>query len=319
MIPGPDGKWSVEDGAALPPGVYTARVAQKDSDGRTGMSAAVPFTITSPPAAGEDPALIAAGDIGSCGSSKGDEGTAALLGRLTGAIQTIGDNAYQHGSTAEFACFHSTWGRYKSRIHPSLGDHEYDLGNADPYFAYFGAAAGDPAKGYYSYNLGEWHIVVTNPVCHELEGGCEDGGAQESWLRDDLAANPRQCTLAVVGGPLFSSGAVHGNESSYKDFWRALYDHGADVVLSADDHVYERFAPQTPAGLSNTTNGIRQFTVGTGGFFLYEFGRTQPLSEERRSGTHGVLRLVLRSGSYDWRFHSVAGSTYTDTGSGNCH
>ena len=320
VIAGRDGKWSVEDGTALSPGVYTASVSQTDTAGNVGLfSSPVTFTVASPPAPGDDPALIAAGDIGSCGSSQGDEGTAALLGQLTGDIQTIGDNAYSSGSSADFACFNSTWGAHKSRIHPALGDHEYDLGNANPYFAYFGAAAGDPAKGYYSYNLGTWHVVVLNPVCAMLVGGCAAGGAQETWLRSDLAANPRQCTVAVISAPRFSSGAVHGNDPDVSELWKALHDHGADVVLSGDDHVYERFAPQTADGLSDAANGIRQFTVGTGGYYTYTFGPTQPLSEERREGTHGVMRLVLRSGSYDWRFHSIAGSSYTDTGTASCH
>ena len=263
--------------------------------------------------------MIAAGDIASCGSSLGDEATAALLGQLTGEIQTIGDNAYDQGSTADFQCFNSSWGAYKSRIHPSLGDHEYDLGNANPYFAYFGAAAGDPAKGYYSYDIGTWHVVVTNPVCDRVPGGCDAGSPQEQWLRADLAAHPNQCTIAVIGGPRFSSGAIHGSETDPAAMWQALYDNGAEVVLSADDHVYERFAPQTPSGVSDPVNGIRQFTVGTGGYYMYQFGHPLPLSEQRYTGTYGVLRLELRSGGYDWKFHSVAGATYTDAGSASCH
>jgi hypothetical protein len=313
------GQWSVEDGSPLAPGTYNARAVQRLEGGATRYSSPVTFTVAAPEAADHAPALIAAGDIASCGSARGDDETAAVLARLSGDIQTIGDNAYDHGSSAEFGCFDSTWGRYKSRIHPSLGDHEFDLGNARPYFTYFGAAAGDPAKGYYSYDVGPWHIIVTNPNCGRLDGGCEEGGEQEKWLREDLVANPRQCTLAVIGGPLFSSGKVHGSESSYRDFWRALYDEGADVVLSADDHVYERFAPQTPDGMSDTDRGIRQFTVGTGGYFLYDFAATKPLSEARQNRTHGVLRLVLHPASYDWKYHAVAGSKYTDEGSSACH
>ena len=148
------GNWSVEDGdAALARHVHGARRAD-DTAGRVGQSSAVTFTIGAPPAPNSDPALITAGDIASCGSLFGDENTAALLGQLTGEIQTIGDNAYDHGSTADFACFNSSWGQYKSRIHPSLGDHEYDNGNANPYFAYFGAAAGTSPGGYYSYDVG---------------------------------------------------------------------------------------------------------------------------------------------------------------------
>ncbi len=318
IIAGRDGKWSLEDGTPLAPGTYTAQAAQTDRAGDAGLSDAVTFTVDPPREVGDAPALIAAGDIADCGST-GDDKTAALLAKLTGEIQTIGDNAYPKGSTEDFRCFDASWGRFKSRIHPSLGDHEYDLGDAKPYFAYFGKAAGDPKKGYYSYDLGTWRIAVTNSVCHVVPGGCDAGSPQEEWLRQDLASNPRQCSLAVVGGPRFSSGEVHGSSARYEDLWKALYDNGVDVVLSGDDHVYERFAPQTPNGLSDVDHGIRQFTVGTGGYYLYKFGRTLPLSEERRAGTHGLLRLTLRDGSYDWRFHAVAGSDYTDTGSTNCH
>jgi hypothetical protein len=320
VIAGADGKWTLEDGTALSPGTYTARALQSDTAGNTGNSAAVTFTVGAPPAEGSDPALIAAGDIASCGSLMGDEHTAELLGQLTGEIQTIGDNAYEQGSTSDFTCFNASWGPYKSRIHPSLGDHEYDLGTADPYFTYFGAASGgDPTKGYYSYDVGNWHIVVTNPNCGLLMGGCDAGGAQEQWVRQDLAANPRQCTIAVAGTPRFSSGEIHGNGPGYTDFWQAFYENGVDVVLTADDHVYERFAPQTPMGRSDPVNGIRSFTVGTGGYYMYGLGPTKPLSEASQTGTHGVLRLVLHAGSYDWRFYPVAGATYSDVGSADCH
>jgi hypothetical protein len=320
VITDSSGGWSVENGTPLKPGTYTARAEQRGGGQPTRRSTPVTFTVSDPGVGGGDPALIAAGDIASCGSMLGDEQTAAVVSKLTGDIQTIGDNAYDHGTAAEFECFDSSWGRFKDRIHPSLGDHEFDRSEtAEPYFAYFGSAAGDPLKGWYSYDLGSWHIIVTNPNCGRIEGGCEEGGEQEQWLRQDLAGNPRQCTLAVIGGPLFSSGKVHGSESSYHDFWKALYDEGADVVLSADDHLYERFAPQTPDGISDVDRGIRQFTVGTGGYFLYDFAKTLPLSEVRENGTHGVLRLTLHPASYDWKFHPVAGSTFTDTGSSECH
>jgi hypothetical protein len=314
IIPDEDGDWSLEDGKALKPGVYTARATS------AGVSSSpVTFSVQASKPDEDDPSLLAAGDIASCGSSQGDEETAALLGKLKGEIQTIGDNAYEHGTKAEFECFDSSWGRHKSRIHPALGDHEYDTGTAQAYFDYFGRAAGEPGKGWYSYDLGDWHIVVINPNCLRIKGGCEEGGEQETWLRNDLDINTRDCTLAVVGGPLFSSGAVHGSESSYKDLWETLYARNADVILSADDHVYERFAPQTPDGKSDLERGIRQFTVGTGGYFLYKFGPPIALSEERHTGTHGVLQLALHSGSYEWRFQPVAGSAYTDRGSAYCH
>lgn len=317
IIPSADGKWSLEDGAALEQGTYTVRASQADTSGNVGRSSPRTFQVSTPAAPANDPTLTAVGDILGCGSS-GDEATAALLAKQKGAIQTLGDNAYPDGSPEAFACFDASWGRFKARIHPSLGDHEYELGNADPYFAYFGAAAGDTQKGYYSYDVGSWHVVVTNPNCDHVPGGCGAGSPQETWLRDDLAAHPVQCTIGVVGSPRFSSGSVHGPQTAILDLWKALYVAGADVVLAGDDHHYERFAPQNADGMSDPQAGTRQFIVGTGGYSLYPLGATQSLSETRSNAGYGMLRLTLHPGSYEWQYVPVAGNDYTDAGSSPC-
>jgi hypothetical protein len=266
---------------------------------------------------GSDPVLVGAGDIASCGST-GDEATANLLDGIEGTVFTLGDNAYNKGTSAEFAnCYDPTWGRHKARTKPSVGNHEYGTTNASGYFNYFGAAAGEPSKGYYSYDVGDWHVVVLNSICSKV-GGCTKGSPQERWLRADLAAHPNSCTLAYFHFPLFSSGK-HGNMPSMRPFWQALYEANADVVLSGHDHLYERFAPQNPNGAADPAGGIREFVVGTGGASYYPFETVQPNSEVRIANTDGVLKLTLGSARYYWEFVPVDGQTPTDSGSTLCH
>jgi acid phosphatase type 7 len=262
--------------------------------------------------------LLAAGDVASCASS-GDEATAALLDRLGGTIVALGDNVYDSGTSQEFAtCYTPSWGRHKSRTRPAVGNHEHGTAGAAGYFGYFGGAAGDPSKGYYSYDLGSWHIVVINSNCAQV-GGCGAGSPQEVWLRADLAAHPATCTLAYWHHPRFSSSRGHGNNPEMAPIWQALYEHGADVVLSGHDHTYERFSPQDSAGNLDRDRGIRQFVVGTGGRSHYEFGTVLPQSEVRNGDTFGVLQLTLHLSGYDWQFFPETGKTFTDAGSGTCH
>jgi hypothetical protein len=231
-------------------------------------------------------------------------------------VFTLGDNANPDGTAAEFAeCYDPTWGRHKARTRPAAGNRDYNTTDASAYFDYFGAAAGDAGKGYYSYDVGDWHVVVLNSNCSEV-GDCTTDSPQGQWLRADLAANPTTCTLAYWHEPLFSS---KGGTSSVEDFWQMLYEAGADVVLNGHRHNYERFAPQDPNGVADPEHGIREFVVGTGGVDLSSFGSTtQPNSEVRNSDTHGVLKLTLHSTGYDWEFIPVAGSTFTDSGSAAC-
>ncbi len=275
-------------------------------------------TKTPTAAPGGDAVLLAAGDISSC-SSTGDDETAKLLDSLSGTIATLGDNAYESGSTNEYAnCYNPTWGRNKARTEPAVGNHEYNTAGASGYFAYFGAAAGDPNKGYYSYDLGAWHVIVINSNCSQV-GGCGVGSAQEKWLRADLAAHPTSCTLAYWHHPLYSSGAEHGNNPGMAPIWQALYDNGADVVLGGHDHNYERFAPQNANATADNAQGIREFVVGTGGRSHYTWGTIKANSEVRNNTAFGILKLTLHPNGYDWQFIPIAGSTFTDAGSGNCH
>ena len=263
-----------------------------------------------------DPVLLAAGDIASC-ESGGDEATAALLARLSGTVATLGDNVYPTGTPEEFAaCYAPSWGSAKARTRPAPGNHDYATAGAHGYFGYFGRVAGDAAKGYYSYDLGTWHVVVLNSNCAAV-GGCEPGSPQERWLRADLASHPSRCTLAYSHHPRFSSGP-HGGDSAVEPFWRALYEHRADVVLGGHDHDYERFAPQTPSGALDYDRGIRQFVVGTGGRSHYPIVAPTPNSEARNDTAFGVLRLVLGPTVYRWKFVPEAGRTFSDSGAARC-
>ncbi len=274
---------------------------------------------SSPPDTEMSEILVGAGDIADC-SSEGDEATADLLDGIAGTVFTTGDNVYWYGTDAEFEeCYRPSWGRHKARTYPSPGNHEYEYftTNASGYFNYFGAAAGDPDEGYYSYDLGEWHVIVLNSMCENV-GGCEDDSPMVRWLKEDLAAHSKTCTLAYWHHPLFSSG-YHGNQPEMKPTWDALYAENVDVVVNGHDHSYERFAPQDPNGVADSERGIREFVVGTGGINLRPFETIEPNSEVRNADTYGVLKLTLRSTSYDWEFVPVAGETFTDSDSGKCH
>jgi hypothetical protein len=266
-----------------------------------------------------DPVLVGAGDITNCNQNR-DEETAKLLDNISGTVFTLGDNAYPDGTAAQYRdCYGPTWGRHKARTRPSPGNHDYHVKGAAGYYGYFRSAASpldnnctSNCKGYYSYDLGAWHILVLNSeISHN------SGSAQEQWLRADLAANQNVCTLAYWHTPRFSSGH-HGNNPASQALWQALYDYRADVILNGHDHTYERFALQDPNGQVDTTRGIREFVVGTGGGGLYPFSSIQPNSQVRNNTTYGVLKLTLHATSYGWEFVPITGQTFTDSGTGNC-
>src|SRR6266403_2893628 len=261
--------------------------------------------------------LVGAGDIADCTDLSGAEATAKLLEQIPGTVMAVGDLAYPDGSKKNFACYDKTWGRVKTRTRPAPGNHEFHAAGSRPYFDYFGAAAG-PKGGYYSYELGTWHIVVLNSECEDI-GGCDPGSREVRWLHADLAAHPAACTLAYWHKPLFSSGSAHGNDPEMKPLWQALYDANAEVVVNGHDHNYERFAPQNPDVESDAAHGIREFVVGTGGKNHRPVVLAKPNSESRNADAYGVLKLTLRAGAYDWQFIPEAGKSFTDSGTGKCH
>jgi hypothetical protein len=267
-----------------------------------------------PPPPPADPVFVGAGDISNAGG--GDTKTAALINNLPDAtVFTAGDNVYNSGTAAEFATYYDpTWGVFKSRTRPAPGNHDYLTPGATDYYDYFGALAGPPGLGYYSFDLGDWHVVSLNSQVSMAKGS-----AQEVWLRNDLAASTKPCTLAYWHKPLYTSGAEHHPAVATRPLFRALYDNNAEVVVTGHNHLYERFAPMTPFGVLDTTRGIREFVAGMGGGGHGSFGTTQPNSEARNSTSYGVLKFTLRSNSYDWEFIPIAGQTYTDSGTTACH
>ncbi|HKT46965.1 MAG TPA: metallophosphoesterase [Candidatus Acidoferrales bacterium] len=266
----------------------------------------------------QEAVLVGAGDIADCRDLAGAEATAKLLEQIPGTVFAAGDLAYPDGTKENFECYDRTWGRVKARTRPAPGNHEFHSAGATYYFQYFGAAAGDPTRGYYSYDLATWHIISLNSECEAI-GGCGPGSAEEKWLRGDLAAHPVACTLAYFHKPLFSSGGAHGDDPEVRALWQALYEANADVVISGHDHDYERFAPQTPDGVADPKRGIREFVVGTGGKNHRPFGAPHANSEVRDATAFGVLALTLRPRGYNWRFVTEPGKTFADSGSGSCH
>lgn len=286
------------------------------------------------------PVLVGAGDIARCYDPEDPtaitpphltaaESTAMILDRIPGTVMAIGDNAYEFGSLSDFLlCYEPTWGRHKARTRPAVGNHEYLTPGAAGYFAYFGLVSAPPV-GYYSYDLGRWHVVVLNSMtqwsaCPPPRTSPDDGRTcvgdlpQRLWLIGDLRSHRNRCTIAYFHHPRFSSGR-HGSQYEMQQFWDILYANDVDVVVSGHDHLYERFAPQDPDGDLDTRRGIRQFTVGTGGAGLYEFTTTLPNSEVRINDTHGVLALALDNNRYAWAFISATGGAVRDSGSGDCH
>ncbi len=255
-----------------------------------------------------DVTFVGAGDISSCDNNN-DELTAQLLDAIPGTVFTTGDNAYDSGTLTQFSnCYDPTWGRHKDRTKPIPGNHEYHTSGAAGYFKYF-----NNIPPYYAYNLGSWRIYALNS-----EIDVSANSAEVAWLQSDLAANPSNCVLAYWHQPRWSSGTHHGSNADYQTLWKILYEAGAELVLNGHEHNYERFAPMNAAGEADPA-GLREIVVGTGGRNHYEFGTILPTSEVHDSSTFGVLKLTLRATGYDWEFVPVAGSTFTDSGSTDCH
>ena len=297
-------------------GSYTVTLTPRNGSG-AGSPVTHPISVTTPGGSG-DPVLVGAGDIADCSRTQ-DEATATLLDGISGTVFTAGDNVYENGTASEFTnCYGPNWGRHKSRTRPGVGNHEYQTSGASGYYGYFGAAAGSPSKGYYSFDIGAWHAVMLNSNCSKI-GGCGATSAQATWLRADLAAHPAACTVAIWHHPRFTS-SRSSPDGLTTALWQALYDAGADLIIGGHYHNYERFSPQTPAGATDNSFGIREIVVGTGGAGLAGFGGgTMAHSVSRSSSAFGVLKLTLHQSSYDFRFVPIAGQTFADSGTASCH
>jgi len=245
--------------------------------------------------------------------------TARLVGTGNAAVLPLGDEQYSDGTLAKFQqSYGPSWGKVTDPVHPVPGNHEYTDGTATGYYTYFGGAAGPQGKGWYSYDIGRWHLIALNSEC-AYTGGCGVGSPEEQWLKNDLATHPAPCTLAYWHEPRYGSGEYGENGISFGAFWDDLYAAGADVVLNGHVHNYERFAPMTPAGVRDDARGLREFIVGTGGKNFFGFPSVLPNSEVHNGSTYGVLRLTLSANSYTWTFSPVPGQTFSDTGTSSCH
>ena len=304
-VPGASATWSSSDTSIARVG--STGLVRGRKAGMTTIHAVAPSASASLLITVTDPVLVGAGDMGTCASTN-DEATARLLDSLAGTVFTAGDNDYVDAlpPPAYGVCFDSTWGRHKWRVRPAAGDDDSLTG----YFNYFGATAHGP-KGYYSYDLGTWHVIVLNSAVAV-------DSTQAQWLRADLAAHPALCTVAISHRPRFSSGNA-GSSSGQTPYFQALDDAGAELILDGNDHDYERFAAQQ-VDQTPDPDGLVEIIVGTGG---KSHGRINlPLAANsvvQNADTYGVLRLELHPTGYDWRFIPVAGRTFTDAGSGTCH
>jgi len=281
--------------------------------------------------------MIGAGDIADCGDS-GDERTALLVdsvlkGNAAANVETVvftlGDHAYPAATDAQLRrCFTPSWGDRKKRImnviRPTIGNHDYQVDRGAPYYRYFGPRAGPPFKGYYSYDLGEWHIVVLNSEL-AVSGTPAEHRAQEEWLKQDLTTNRKACTLSYFHEPLFSSSWRRGNPAM-EQLWEIMFANDVDLILNGHDHHYERFHRQTPAAMADTVKGIEQIIVGTGGAtlrgFRSRFGfrsrSMAPNSHIRVQGHFGVLIVTLGAGAYRTAFLDINRRVWDRSG-GKCH
>jgi hypothetical protein len=263
--------------------------------------------------------VAVAGDVAA--SNGGSARTGAILAGLgMDAVLMAGDGAYPDGSAADYARYYEpTWGPFKPITHPVPGNHDYHVADAAGYFDYFGAFAGERGRGWYSFDLGAWHVIALNSSGGCSPVACGVGSEQYRWLQADLAAHPNRCTLAYWHHPRWSAGRYAPGSGSVAPLWNLLYDSGADLVLSGHDHSYQRFMPLDKAGAPDPDRGIRSFVVGTGGNVAYAVGAPGGTLEAAQSTTLGVLALTLHEDGYDWRFVPESGGTYSDSGTGTCH
>lgn len=261
--------------------------------------------------------VVAAGDI-----SEPTLGAQQLTATLVeqqhpAAVLVLGDAQYPQGSLEDFQrAYGPTWGRFKDLTWPVPGNHEYWGSEANGYFGFFGARAGDPKKGYYSFDLGDWHLVAlnTNHNCEHVS--CEAESEQLAWLEADLARSTKKCTLAYWHHPRFNSGK-HGDFPRARPIWQLLLKHQVELVLNGHEHFYERLGPVDEKG-QPSESGVVQLTVGTGGAGFSQFATVHPASVVRRNDTFGVLRLRLGPGDWETDFVGVPGSTFVDHASGKC-
>jgi acid phosphatase type 7 len=200
-------------------------------------------------------------------------------------------------------------------------------------------------NGWYSYNLGAWHLISLNIECETQPGGCTGAwfAAELAWLKNDLAQNHSACTAAYWHQPTFSAAnsIAIPEGTTAQQFWQVLYEAGADLILNGHDHLYARYRPLDPSGNSDPKKGIREFIVGTGGETLDAVVTTDTtaadptgnpnfnaLNLEAATGQFwGVMRLQLNDNGYAWDYESAlkdpaqptGPATFSDKGAAACH
>jgi hypothetical protein len=300
-----------EAAAADPAARWLLEVTAADEGGLAVTVAPLQVALTVPPRPVADAVFVGAGDVDGCGRLE-PEATAKLLDRIPGTVFVAGDATYPSGTMATYTnCYGPTWGRHLWRTFAVPGNHDYQSDGGASFYAYFGSSAGPAGLGYYNHTLGSWHVIMVNSNL-----AAQAGTPQYEWVRAKLMESSAACTVAVWHHPLFSSG-TNGSNAYMRDMFNLMFQYGVDIVVNGDDHTYERFAPQDANGRANA-RGIRQFVAGTGGYALYDRGQTKANSEVFENKTYGVLKLTLKSGSYDWEFVPIDGQTFRDSGSGSC-
>lgn len=284
-------------------------------------------TSTPTPVAGKDPIIMATSDLicdglNQTGSSCLQKPVSDLfVNQKPDALLVVGDLCHTPSANCFNNYYASSYGRLKSITHPTTGNHEYLASGASYYFDYFNGAgaqtgpAGDRSKGYYSFDVGSWHIIALNSQCSQA-GGCNSGNPQYVWLQNDLSNHKNKCTLAFYHIPVFSSGGRANNNMS--QIFSLLYNNNVEIVLNGHDHIYERFAPMSPGGGLDNARGIRQFIVGTGGANHTSIANVAANSQVRNADSFGGLKFTLHDNSYDWQFIPATGN-FTDSGTSACH
>jgi hypothetical protein len=287
--------------------------AKPTSTPRPTNTPGAPKPTNTPVPSGNDPVVLATGDSRS-GCDSGATATANLLSRYASStLLLFNGDATNTGAFSEFStCFNTTYGKYKAQIRPEPGNHEYGTSGGSGYYSYYGTQAKPQGQSYYSFNIGTWHIVGLNS---EIDVSATS--AQPAWLKNDLAANRTQCTLAYWHEPRWSSGN-HGNNTFVSALWQTLYDNNVDLVFNGHDHDYERFAPQNPSGVADSARGIREFVIGTAGAPPYAFSTIRANSEAKMTGSYGLVQFTLHPSSYDWKWIGATGS-FADSGTTACH
>jgi len=274
-------------------------------------------TMTLPPLPTSTPVYFSgAGDVSICGQT-GDDQTAAILMNQVGhgLFFVAGDSSNENGNMYEYQnCFSPSWGNLLPNLRVVPGNHDYYSNPVENYWIYFDGVAGEPGKGWYSFEHGDWHIVMLNSNCGYV--GCGPSSEQIAWLKQDLENTSSDCSLAIWHHPRFNSG-IAGNADWLYTFWDVLYEQGVDVIVNGHDHHYERMAKINPKGEIDPNLGIRSFVVGTGGASFYAIDQVQPFSEIRITNQFGIIQFTLNPASYTWQFINVNGEIM-DQGEDTC-